>query len=118
MPGVQTLFPLLYTYGVVEGRLTMQRLLQVLAQNTARIFELSGRKGEIKVGADADLTIWNPKGEYVIADNDNWGNADWSPYSGMRIAGQLEHTILRGKFVVESGRFVGDASEGRLLRRP
>lgn len=113
LPGVETLFPLLFTYGVGRGRISTEKLVRLLAQNPARIFSLSSRKGKIAVGADADLIIWNPAVEDKISIRQLHGNADWNPYEGKKIAGRLEHTILRGQFLVRDGRFVGEAVKGR-----
>lgn len=116
MPGVETLFPLLYTYGVAEGRIGVQRLVRVLAENPARIFGIEDRKGALEIGRDADFTIWDPEAETTIAAPRLHGKADWSPYEGMRIAGRLAHTILRGQVLVEGDRFVGEDIYGELLR--
>ena len=116
MPGVETLFPLLYTYGVAEGRITLQQMVHVLAENPARIFGIDHRKGAIRPGADADFVIWTPDTESVITAPDLHGGADWSPFEGMRIAGRLAYTILRGQVLVEGDRFVGGAAKGELLR--
>ncbi|MDX1663262.1 MAG: dihydropyrimidinase [Candidatus Promineifilaceae bacterium] len=116
MPGVETLFPLLYTYGVAEGRISLKQMLDVLAENPARIFGIDHRKGSIRPGADADFVIWNPEAETVVTAPNLHGRADWSPFEGMRIAGRLEYTILRGEVLVEGDRFVGENVQGRLLR--
>lgn len=115
IPGVETLFPLLYSYGVEKGRIPLQQLLQVLAKNPARIFGISNRKGEIKEGADADLVIWNPNVENAIAAEKLHGNADWSPYEGMSISGKLEYTISQGNILVDGEDFKGGSRFGELL---
>ncbi len=115
LPGVETLFPLLYTYGVKTGRITKQQLLRVLAENPARIFGLSDRKGALRVGADADIVIWDPDVQQTISENRLHGNADWSPYEGMTIAGKLEYTILRGQVLVQGDEFVGREIYGKPL---
>lgn len=115
IPGVETLFPLLYTYGVAEGRLSLERLVQVLATNPARIFGFCGQKGVIEIGADADFTIWDPEKEWRIKPELLHGNADWSPYVGMTILGAVAQTILRGFVLAEYGDFVGTAVRGNLV---
>lgn len=113
LSGVETLFPLLYTYGVQEGRITLRQMVQVLAKNPAKIFGFS-QKGSIRLGADADLVIWNPDSEYEINADKMHGNADWSPYEGVKISGKLDYTILRGQILVENGQFVGKDIFGEL----
>jgi dihydropyrimidinase len=115
IPGVETLFPLLYTYGVEQGRISLPRLLQVLGKNPAQIFGISHRKGEIREGADADLVIWNPEIETKISANELHGNADWSPYEGMPISGKLEYTMAQGNIIVEGEDFKGESRFGELL---
>ncbi|MFQ5770333.1 MAG: dihydropyrimidinase [bacterium] len=116
LPGVETLFPLMYTYGVIKGRISLERMVQVLAKNPARIFGLYPRKGAIEIGADADLVIWEPNAESVLRAKDLHGNADWSPYEGITIKGKLEYTILRGQILVQDNKFMGEAVFGKLLR--
>jgi len=115
LAGVETLFPLLYTYGVVEGRITLEQMVQLLAKNPAEIFGLSTRKGSISIGADADLVIWDPASENVLHAENLHGNGDWSAYEGRPISGRLETTILRGQALVENGTFVGQKIFGNLL---
>lgn len=116
MPGVETLFPLLYTYGVRAGRITLAQMVDFLAANPARIFGIDKHKGSIREGADADFVIWDPDEESTLTAATLHGNADWSPYEGMKIAGRLAHTILRGQVLVEGDRFVGETAKGQLLR--
>lgn len=115
IPGVETLFPLLHTFGVKENRISLQRLLQVLGKNPAEIFGISDRKGVIRQGAYADLVIWDPGAPTKISANKLHGNADWSPYEGMSISGKLEYTIAQGNILVEGDDFKGDSKFGELL---
>jgi len=115
LPGVETLFPLLYTYGVAGDPIKVEQLVQILAKNPAQIFGLSPQKGEIRIGADADLVIWDPNFEKKISTTHLHGNADWSPYEGLTVSGRLEYTILRGQILVEKEQFVGDSIFGRAL---
>ncbi|MCZ6595402.1 MAG: amidohydrolase family protein, partial [Bacteroidetes bacterium] len=113
LAGVETLFPLLYTYGVVEGRISLEQMVHLLAKNPAEIFGLSS-KGSIRIGAGADLVIWDPASENVVRAENLHGNGDWSPYEGMSISGSLYNTILGGHTLVENGRFVGKDVYGEL----
>ncbi len=115
LPGVETLFPLLYTYGVRTGRITLQQLVHLLGINPARIFGLDHRKGDIGVGLDADLVIWNPEETTWITGKHQHGRADWSPYEGMAIAGKLEWVFLRGKVLIHQDQFMASTPEGHLI---
>ncbi len=115
LPGVETLFPLLYTYGVCQGRISLRQLVKVLALNPAQIFGLAPSKGEIKIGTDADLMIWNPTGIQNISANQLHGRADWSPYEGMALSGYLSATVLRGNIIVKDGRLQEERGIGRVV---
>ena len=115
LPGVETLFPLLYTYGVTKQRIALQQLVNLLAKNPARLCGLYPRKGVIRVGADADFAIWNPNETDSIRAANLHGHADWSPYEGMATDGRLEYTILRGQVLVKGGKFLGSNVFGSLL---
>lgn len=115
LPGVETLFPLLYTYGVRKKRLSLSRLIDLLARNPARIYGIDRRKGDIRVGLDADFVIWNPDEETVITAQHQHGNADWSPYEGWPISGALAYTIRRGEVLVDHAQFVGTPGSGEFV---
>lgn len=113
LPGVETLLPLMYS-GVARGRIGLQRLVQLLAQNPARIFGIADRKGHIRPGADADFALWDPHAAYTHKSH---GKADWTPYADVAIAGGLAYTIMRGQVLVKGGEFTGKAAAGKLLTR-
>lgn len=116
LPAVETRLPLLATLGVAAGRLTWPQLVRVCAANPARLFGLEGRKGALAVGMDADLAIWDPTPAWVIADENQHGSADWSPYAGQRIQGKLNAVLLRGQLIIQGENFLGAETWGRLLR--
>ncbi len=115
LPGIEWLFPLLYSYGVAGGRLSLKRLLEVLAENTARLFGLAHRKGRLAPGMDADLVLWDPATSHPIDGRHQSGRADWSPYQGFTLNGQVVCTLVRGRVLVTNGRFVGHTSFGQLV---
>lgn len=115
IPGVATLFPLLYTYGVTEGQITLKRLLELLAENPARIFGLDDRKGKIAVGLDADLVLWDEREESIIQAQEIPGAADWNPYENVPVAGKVVYTLSRGRVLIANGQFVGDEVWGECV---
>ena len=117
VPGSELLLPLTHTFGVVKKRLSLRRMVAVLAANPAKIFGLYPRKGTITVGADADLVVFDPQ-KKVIINHDNLQTAcDWSPYEGIKLLGYPVMTISRGKIVVREDKFVGAEGRGRLIKR-
>jgi dihydropyrimidinase len=117
LPGVETLLPLMYTYGVAKKRIPLRRLVDVICFNPARLFGLYPRKGAIAVGSDADLVVFNPARKVTISHRDLNTACDWSPYEGFRLTGWPEVTISRGEVIVERGEFIGRPGRGRYMRR-
>jgi dihydropyrimidinase len=99
-PSLETLAPLVYHHGVVQRRLPISWMARVLAENPARIFGLYPRKGVIRMGADADLTIWDPVPEWTIARSQHLGIAGFTPYEGWSVRGKPWMTLVRGKVVL------------------
>jgi dihydropyrimidinase len=110
IPGVETLLPLTYTYGV-EG-LGLPRLVEVLCHNPAQLFGLTG-KGSLTPGSDADLVIYDPTGERILAGNESYSQAGYNPFAGLSVKGRVEATILRGRVVVKDGEFYGIRGGGK-----
>ena len=108
MPGVETRGVLLYTYGVAEGRISAERMVEVLSEAPAKLYGAFPRKGHIAEGADADIVVYDPNGESVITAADQVANVDYAPYEGTKIAGHIAQVWLRGKLSVEEGRVLAD----------
>ena len=117
MPGLETLLPVVYTTGVRAGRITIEQMCEKLSTNPARIMGLAPRKGAIQVGADADFAIIHPTHEIVVDHTTMETNADWSPYTGMSLAGFSRTTISRGDVIVDDYKVVGKAGRGQWLPR-
>ena len=117
MPGVETLLPLMYTYGVGKKKITENQLVRVLCENPARLMGFFPKKGSISVGADADLVIFDPGKRITISHKNLRMNCDWSPYEGFKVKGYPHLTISRGEVVAEDGKFVGKAGHGRFVKR-
>ena len=94
MPGVQTLVPIMLNH-VNEGRLTLQRFVDLTSAGPQRIFGMS-RKGRIAVGYDADLTIVDMSATRVIEDKWIASKCGWTPYNGMKVKGWPIGTVVRG----------------------
>jgi dihydropyrimidinase len=116
-PSLETLVPLMYSEGVVKRGLPITWLARVMAENPARIFGLYPRKGTIRVGADADLTIWDPDGETTIQAVHHLGIAGFTPYEGWTVRGRPWMTLLRGQTMLSEGRLWQEPGYGRYLTR-
>jgi dihydropyrimidinase len=117
MPGLETLMPLTYTSGVLEGRMSLEEMCMKLSTNPARIMGLYPRKGAIQVGADADLAIIHPQHKKTVAHATMETNADWSPYEGWNLAGFARTTLSRGDVIVDDYKVVGREGRGQWLAR-
>ncbi|MEP6989545.1 MAG: amidohydrolase family protein, partial [bacterium] len=117
MPGLETLMPVTYTKGVLEGRLTLPQMCAKLSTNPAKIMGLAPRKGTIAVGADADLAIIHPTKTMTVKPDEMETNADWSPYDGWELAGFSRTTLSRGEVIVDDYKVVGKEGRGQWLPR-
>ncbi len=104
--GVETLFPLLYSEGVVKKRLSLQRLVRLIAEEPARLFGLYPQKGVLMEKADADIVIFNPEGTSQIRADNLHSAVDWTPYEGITIEGKIESVLLRGKWLLKEERLI------------
>lgn len=119
-PGVsnlETLLPMLYSEGVRKGRISLPRLVQLVATNPARIAGLAPRKGTIAPGADADLVLFDPRLTRVVRAADMHSAADYDPFEGWRVTGWPVMTIARGEVIFERGQVLGRPGRGRFVPR-
>jgi dihydropyrimidinase len=116
-PGIEHRLLLLYGRGVRSGRLSLERFVDLVATTPAKTFGLHPRKGELAVGADADIVVLDPQGQTVILAATQQQASDYTPFEGWRVPGRIRRVFLRGRPVVEDGRFIGRPGEGRFLQR-
>ena len=117
MPGLETLMPLIYTRGVLGGRINLEEMCSKLSTNPAKIMGLYPRKGAIQIGADADIAIIHPKKTHKVEPSEMETNSDWSPYNGWDLAGFSRTTLSRGEVIVDDYKVVGREGRGQWLPR-
>jgi dihydropyrimidinase len=117
MPGIETRVPLVYHFGVNGGRFSINRFVELVATNPARLLGLTPRKGTIAVGADADVVIFDPDKEVTLTRENLHMRVDYSPYESVTVRGYPVRTLSRGKTIVSNGEFLGQEGDGRFLRR-
>ena len=115
IPGLETRLPLLFSEGVLKGRIDLHRFVALTAANPARMYGLYPQKGTLAVGSDADLVVWDAQREVTIANAALHHAVDYTPYEGLRIAGWPAVTFSRGEVVYEDGRFTGRPGHGRFI---
>lgn len=117
IPGVGARLPILFSEGVIAGRIDINRFVALTATNHARTYGLYPRKGTIAVGADADIVIWDPQIEQVLTHAMLDDGSDYTPYEGMKITGWPVITLVRGEIVARNGRIEARKGHGTYLKR-
>ena len=115
-PGIETLLATFFDGGVARGRLTIERMVDVLATTPARVFGF-GRKGAIEAGRDADIVLFDPTARRTIRAEDLHHTSDYTPYEGLEVSGAINSVFVRGKAVVRDGVFVGQRGFGAFVER-
>ena len=95
--GIENRLQLLYTYGVLTGKISLQQFVGLTSTNAARIFDVYPQKGAVAVGSDADLLIWNPEAKSVISVETQAQQCDANIYNGISCQGKTEIVLLKGK---------------------
>jgi dihydropyrimidinase len=118
IPGLETRLPLLFSAGVMDGRISPQRFVELTATAPARAYGLYPRKGTIAIGSDADLVIWERFAagqERSIRNQDLHHAVDYTPYEGLQVRAWPALTLSRGEVVWDGSQPQGQAGRGRFL---
>ena len=113
-PSLQNRLNILWTYGVEEGRISRSRLVDLFATMPAKINGLT-RKGQLAVGFDGDVVVFDPAYAGVIQAANNLEGVDYCPFEGFLQKGRAETVFLRGKKVVEKGKYIGEKGQGQFV---
>jgi dihydropyrimidinase len=116
LPSVEDRFTLIFQ-GVHDGRIGLNRFVDLVATAPAKMFGLYPRKGTIAPGSDADIVVFDPEHERVISAETHHMNVDYSVFEGMTVRGLPEVVMQRGSILVEDGQFHGAEGQGRFLPR-
>jgi dihydropyrimidinase len=118
LPGIETRLFLLYEEGVKRRGLSMPWLASVFSTNAAKLFGLFPRKGALQPGADADVIVFDPERVWTVEPSALHMQADWSPYQGRQVTGQIRTAIRRGEIVLHDGTVAGSRGSGTYLVLP
>lgn len=116
--GVENRMEVLWHHGVSTGRLTMNEFVGITSANAAKIFNVFPRKGNIAVGADADIVVWNPEATKTISASTHKQNVDYNIFEGMNVKGCASHTLSQGNVVYADGKLDVEKGAGRYIDRP
>ena len=115
-PGIETLLSVVYDEGVAGGRISVERLVDLLSTTPARLFGLPS-KGVVEVGRDADLVLFDPQATRTIHQAELHHASDFTPYEGRAVRGAVRSVLLRGELAISDGAFVGRRGAGRFVER-
>lgn len=116
LPGIELRLPLLFSEGVVKGRLSIEQFAKLTATNHAKMYGLYPRKGVIQEGSDADLAIWNPAMQRTISWDMLHDNTGYTPYEGRSLTGWPVTVVSGGRIIVEGGALHAEKGSGRFLK--
>jgi dihydropyrimidinase len=117
LPGLEVRMPLLFSEGVLTGRISIERFVALTSTNHARTYGLYPKKGTIAVGSDADLALWDPERRVRISTTMLHDKVGYTPYEGREVTGWPEVVISRGRIAVENQTLKVEAGSGAYLVR-
>jgi dihydropyrimidinase len=116
-PGLENRLQMIHEFGVRAGRISLNRMVELLATNPARLFGLYPRKGTVAVGSDADLVVFDPAKQVTISAASHHSKSDYNLFEGTEVTGSPEVVLLRGNVLVENDELVAAAGIGRFVER-
>jgi dihydropyrimidinase len=115
--GCEYRLPLLYSFGVRSGKISLARFVELVSARPAKIFGLYPRKGVIRVGSDADLVVWDPGMKSKVSAAGQWQRCDHTVYQGLELQGGPRLVFSRGQVVFEDNTVHAEPGRGRYLAR-
>jgi dihydropyrimidinase len=117
LPGVEDRIDLMHDGGVVSGRISRERWVEICSTSPARLFGMAGQKGIIAPGADADIVVYDPERKHIISAETHHMNVDYSCYEGREVQGGSDVVLSRGKVIIADGEYTGAKGDGHFLQR-
>lgn len=117
IPGVATRLPILFSEGVMKGRISLNQFVAQTSTNHAKLYGLYPHKGTIAVGADADIALWDPARKVTITNDLLSHGSDYTPYEGLEVQGWPIRLLLRGKSVINDGLLADEKAGGQYVSR-
>jgi dihydropyrimidinase len=116
-PGLENRLHMIHEFGVRTGRISLNRMVELLSTNPAKLFGLYPRKGTIAVGSDADLVVFDPAKRLTISAATHHSRVDYNLYEGTEVTGSPEVVLLRGNVIVDNDELVASPGIGQFIRR-
>jgi dihydropyrimidinase len=116
-PGLEDRLRMIHHFGVNEGRITLNRMVELVSTNAARLFGLYPKKGTIAPGSDADIVIFDPNRKKTITAAGQHSKSDYNLFEGTEVTGDVDTTLIRGTVVVDGGELRVEPGFGRFVKR-
>ncbi|GAB3988702.1 dihydropyrimidinase [Spirosoma daeguense] len=116
-PAIENRMELLYSEGVHNGKITLNKYVEVACTNPAKIFGMFPRKGTIAVGSDADIVLFDPNETHTLSAKTHHMNVDYSGYEGRELTGKVKTVLLRGKVAIDDNNCLVDRGYGQFIKR-
>ena len=116
-PGMENRLQMIHQFGVQERRISLSRMVELLATNPAKLFGLYPKKGTIAVGSDADLVVFDPEKELAISAATHHSASELNIFEGTRVTGSPEVVLRRGEVIVEGDELLAKPGSGQFVRR-
>jgi dihydropyrimidinase len=116
-PGLENRLHMIHHFGVREGRLGLNRMVELLSTSPAKLFGLYPRKGTLAVGSDADVVVFDPEKQVTLSASTHHSKVDYNLFEGTKVTGSPEVVLLRGNVLVENDSLVGSPGIGQFVRR-
>jgi dihydropyrimidinase len=117
LPGIETRIPLMFSEGVMQYKITLNRFVEVNCTNPAKVMGLYPQKGVLKEGSDADIVIIDPDKKTTVTNDMLHQNVDYTPFEGFELEGYPILTMSRGKIIAKDNKFIGKKGDGKFLKR-
>jgi dihydropyrimidinase len=116
-PGLENRLQMIHHFGVRGGHISLNRMVELLATNPAKLFGLYPRKGTLAVGSDADVVVFDPEKQVTISAKTHHSRSDYNLYEGTEVQGSPDVVLLRGNILVENDELVASPGIGQFIRR-
>jgi len=117
LPGIEPRLEILHSEGVAKGRISLPRLVELVATNPARIFGFAPAKGTLAPGSDADVVLFDPEERWTMGVDTHHMSTDWSAYEGIEVTGRVKKVFSRGELIVDGGELLAEPGRGRYVFR-
>jgi dihydropyrimidinase len=116
-PGLENRLHMIHEFGVRKGRIGLNRMVELVATNPAKLFGLYPKKGTIAVGSDADIVVFDAAKKHTISAASHHSRVDYNLYEGVEVTGAPELVLLRGNVIVDGDEFLGEPGSGQFVKR-